>query len=174
MSLNINSLGLVVGVLLILLGRRLFWFFVGVVGFLWGLQVTSLLLHGQSQVVILAVALAVGLMGAVLAVFLQQLAVGLAGFLAGAHLINASWSLLNLHSSQHLWLFSLVGGIIGAVLALLLLDWALIILSSLIGAGLICQALPLQQAVSALCFLVFVAVGILVQSSLIRRPVFAS
>jgi ABC-type lipoprotein release transport system permease subunit len=77
---------------------------------------------------------------------------------------------MNWHGSQHLWLFSLVGGVIGAVLALLLLDWALIILSSLIGASLICQALPLQQAMSAICFIVIFAVGILVQSSFIRRP----
>ncbi len=79
-----------------------------------------------------------------------------------------------MHSSQDIWLFSLLGGVLGAILALLLLGWALIILSSLIGASLICQALPLPQATSALCFIVLAAVGILVQSNLIRRPVLAA
>ena len=102
------------------------------------------------------------------------MAVGLAGFLAGAHLINISLTILNWHNSQSLWLFTLVGGVIGGVLALLLLDWALIILSSLVGASLVCQALSLQQATSALCFVVLVAVGILVQSSRVRHPALAA
>jgi hypothetical protein len=174
MSININSLGLVVGVLLILLGRKLFWLFVGVIGFLWGLQITPLWLRGESQVVILTVALAVGLIGAVMAIFLQHLAVGVAGFLAGAHLFNALWALMNWHSIHYLWMLSVVGGVIGAVLAILLLNWALIILSSLIGASLICQALPFQQAKSVLCFIVLVSIGVLVQSNLTRRPALAS
>ena len=75
-------------------------------------------MHGQSQLMILAVALSLGLLGAVLAIFLQTMAVGFAGFWAGAHSVSVFWNLLNWQNDQHLWLFSLVGGVVGAILAL--------------------------------------------------------
>ena len=118
MNPNNVILGMVVGSLLLLLGRKLFWFFVAVLGFLWGLQIAPQVLHGQSQLMILAVALSLGLLGAVLAIFLQTMAVGFAGFWAGAHSVSVFWNLLNWQNDQHLWLFSLVGGVVGAILAL--------------------------------------------------------
>jgi Domain of unknown function (DUF4203) len=168
--MNPNLLSVVVGILLLFLGRKVFWFFVAVIGFLWGLQLASQLFSAESQILILAVAIAIGLLGALLAVFLQHLAVGFAGFLAGAHLFSAFSSLLQWQTGPFLFVFSLVGGVIGAILAVMLLDWALIVLSSLVGASLICQALPLQQALTLLCFVVLTVLGILIQSSFIRHP----
>lgn len=167
--MNPNLLSVVVGILLLVLGRRVFWFFVAVIGFLWGLQLASQFFNAESQVLILAVAVTTGLLGALLAVFLQHLAVGLAGFLAGAHLFTAFSSLFNWQSGPFLFAFSVVGGVMGAVLAVVLLDWALVILSSLVGASLICQVLPLQQPMTLLCFVVLTVLGILIQSSFIRR-----
>jgi hypothetical protein len=171
MSPDKISLGLIAGILLLLIGRKLFWFFVAVIGFLWGLQIASYLLHEESEVVILAIAVAMGLLGAVLAVIFQHVVVGFAGFLAGVHLIMSCWSFMNWPDYQHVWMFSLVGGLFGAIMALFLLNWALVVLSSLVGAGLICQALPLNQEMTVFCFVVFSAAGILVQSHLIQRPV---
>jgi hypothetical protein len=173
MSPDIMSLGLVAGILLLLLGRNLFWLFVAVIGFLWGLEIASHLLHGESQVVILAVALAMGLLGAVLAVIFQHVAVGFAGFLAGAHLIMTFRNFMNWHHYQDVWIYSLVGGLVGSIMALLLLNWALIILSSLVGAALICQALPIKQELAILCFVALAVVGFVVQSNLFQRPVHA-
>ena len=66
--MNGHLLGLGIGVLLLVFGRKLFWLFVGV-GFLWGFQIASQLLPANSQIAILAAALVLGLIGAVLAIF---------------------------------------------------------------------------------------------------------
>jgi hypothetical protein len=108
-----------------------------------------------------------------LAIFLQHAAIGVAGFLAGVHLVARFLGLSNWQSHEHIWWLFLIGGIFGAILALMLLDWGLIILSSLIGASLISQALPLDQAMATVCFVVLAVAGILIQSRLLRPAVTA-
>lgn len=162
--MNTAFLSLAIGILLVVLGRKIFWLVVAVLGFVSGFEWVPLFFHNESRVVILTVALAMGLLGAVLAIFLQYFAVGFAGFLAGVRLITVFSVLLNMESSTYLWLFALTGGVIAAILALMLLDWALIILSSLVGASLVCQALQLQQGMAVLVFVVLATVGILIQS----------
>ena len=45
MNPNNVILGMVVGSLLLLFGRKLFWFFVAVLGLLWGLQIAPQVLR---------------------------------------------------------------------------------------------------------------------------------
>ena len=112
--MNGQLLGFGIGVLLLVLGRKLFWLFVGVVGFLWGFQIASQLLPANSQIAILAAALVLGLVGAVLAIFVQHLVVILAGFLAGAHLVVRVLTLYNWDGQQFVWWIALLGGVLGA------------------------------------------------------------
>jgi len=165
--MNNQLLNVLAGSLLLLLGRKLFWVFVAIVGFLSGIQLAPRFFPNEPEVVVLLIGLVAGLMGALLAVFLQHVAIGIAGFLAGSHLVTRLLSLPNWENENLWWLF-LVGGVLGALLTLMLLDWGLIILSSLIGANLISQALPLDQAMATLCFVMLVIVGILIQSRLLR------
>ena len=151
------------------LGRKLFWLFVGIIGFLSATQIASQFFPHQSALVVLTVAILAGLLGAILAVFIQQLIVILAGFLAGAHLTARFLENLGSQSGHYFWVFFILGGIVGAILALLLLDWALIILSSLMGATLISQATHLARTQGTVLFIVLVIVGILVQSRFISR-----
>jgi Domain of unknown function (DUF4203) len=167
--MNSAFLSVAIGILLLVLGRKLFWLVVAVLGFVAGFEWVPLFFHDESKVVIFSVALAMGVLGAVLAVFVQYFAVGVAGFLAGTHLATVFSSLLNLESNTYFWLFALIGGAVGAILALMLLDWALIILSSLVGASLVCQALVVEQGMAVLVFVVLAAVGILIQSRLDRH-----
>jgi hypothetical protein len=169
--MNANLLLLAIGILFLMLGRKLFWLVVAVMGFASGLELAAQFIHAESKVVILSLALAMGILGGILAIFLQYAAVGLAGFAAGAHLIPTFSNLLNLQGSPNLWLFSLLGGVMMSILALSLLNWALVILSSLVGAGLVCQALTLQQTTAVLVFVILVAVGIILQSNLVLRRV---
>ncbi|HEY5793016.1 MAG TPA: hypothetical protein VIS74_06945, partial [Chthoniobacterales bacterium] len=69
------------GVILLLMGRRLFWIFVGVVGFLVGFQFGTAAFAGSPWIWLLAVA--VGLAACLLAIVLQKVAVVLAGAAAG-------------------------------------------------------------------------------------------
>jgi uncharacterized membrane protein YeaQ/YmgE (transglycosylase-associated protein family) len=157
------------GFLILLLGRRLFWLFVAVLGFIVGMNLALQYFGPESTWVAIVVGLVAGLIGAALAVLFQRAAVGIAGFLAGSYL--AGWLLTTLwvDLGQFEWLVSLVGGIIGAVLFFVLFDWALIVLSSLIGASLIAPAVTVDGSLQGLIFVLLAVIGIAVQAGLMRR-----
>ena len=75
------------GVALLTTGRKLYWLFVGVVGFVAGISLSRLLFKSETQWVLLAIALVAGVLGAVLALFLQGLAVGAAGRVSRADVL---------------------------------------------------------------------------------------
>ena len=161
-----------IGAVLLLLGRRLFWAFVGGVGFLVGFNFASQALQGQPDWLILLVAIVVGLLAAVAAIFLKRIVVAIAGFFAGGYFLSAATvAALQgnqvLHSSQPVvsWIAFVLGGIIGAILVTMLLDPALILLSSLVGATAITQNVPLTDAAKGILFIVLLVLGIIVQTA---------
>lgn len=162
------AIRVVLGLALLFLGRRLFWLFVGAVGFALGAFVATQLIEAGNVLTIL-IALGGGLVGILLALFLQSLAIGLAGFVAGALILQRLIELIGLDVGQWNWVVLIIGGIVGAVLAGLLFDWALIILSSLTGAGLLLQPLDLAAPWDLVAFIGLALVGILAQSVILRR-----
>lgn len=155
------------GALLLLFGRRLFWLFVGCVGFIVGFDFASNLFQGQPQWLLLAIASGVGLLGAIASVFLQRLVVGIAGFFAGGYfLANLAPTLLtaSAHPQAVQWIAYVVGGILGAILTMALLEPALIALSSLAGATAISQSVSLNESNRGILFLALLIFGIIVQS----------
>ncbi len=157
------------GIVLLTLGRKLFWLFVGVAGFVFGFVLATQFLSGQPDWVVLVIALVAGLVGVLFALFLQRLAVGVAGFIAGGYILINLLNALGWQTGQLVWLPFVIGGIIGAVLVLILFDWALIILSSLTGATLIVQTLHFGSLIMALAFIVLLVVGIMIQASMMTR-----
>ncbi len=158
-----------VGLLLLLFGRRLYWLFVGAIGFAVGMNVASRALERESETTRLALALVVGLVGVILALFLQRVAIALAGFLAGAWLGAGLWNALSGSPSSLPWLAALAGGILGAVLSATLFDWVLIVISSLAGATLVAQYLPVARDAQGVVIAVLALVGIVVQASARRH-----
>ena len=152
---------------LLVTGRRLFWLFVGLIGFISGIYLASHFFPGQPEWMILAIGLMAGVLGALLAVLLQWLAVGLAGFLAGAYIVV---SLLHVTGwgTRVDWLLFLIGGVIGSILIMVLFDWALIILSSVAGAGFITGTFHVDDWVKTLLFIVLLTAGIVVQSGVMK------
>jgi hypothetical protein len=156
---------ILVGAVLLLFGRRLFWLFVGCIGFLVGFDFAGSFFPGQSQLLIFLIAAGVGLVGAILAIFLQRLVVGIAGFFAaGYFLANVATAALHTHQSAVHWIAFVIGGILGAVLTMILLDPALIVLSSLAGATSIAQNVPFDQSSQGILFLILLVFGIIVQA----------
>ncbi len=80
-------LRILAGTALLIAGRRLFWLFVGLLGFVSGIHIATHFFPGQPEWMVLAIALTAGVLGALIALFLQWLAIGLAGFSAGAYII---------------------------------------------------------------------------------------
>ena len=154
---------LVVGLAVLLFGRRLFWLFVGAVGFAAGAGVGAALFPDQPEWLILLVALGIGLLGAWLATVVEVALVGVASFFAGAY---AGLSLLRLFGAGQDWqlgLAALVGGVVGLVLALSSFDQALMLLSATTGAALLVQTPILTPMVSRVAFVLLVILGVAFQ-----------
>ena len=162
----INFLQVTAGLALLILGRRLFWLALAALGFVAGMTYSSEFLPGQSETAALLIGLAAGVIGALLAVFMQKIAIGAAGFLAGGYLVLG---LIRLIGAEPSTLGFIVGGIVGLILIYPLFDWGLIILSSLAGALILVQTLDAARAVSAIVFAVALVFGLIIQSALHRR-----
>ncbi len=161
---------LIGGIALLLLGRKLFWLSVAVIGFVVGAELAARFFSQQSQMITLALEIGLGLIGALLAIFVQELAIGIAGFLLGGELGILLGRALAFYNPDYWWLFFLVAGIIGAILMVSFFDWGLIILSSLAGARLIMDVVPnINHMERVAGFVVLAVLGIIVQASLHRR-----
>jgi len=158
------AFNILVGGILLVLGRRLFWFFVGVIGFVAGFALALQLFPEQPDWVLVIIAIIAGVLGALLAVFVQGLAVAIAGFLAGGYLAIRFLELLSWDVGNLTWLPYLLGGIIGAALVILLFNWALIILSSLVGASLIVEVIQTNPTLNVIIFVVLFIVGFVIQA----------
>ncbi|RJQ47594.1 MAG: TMEM198/TM7SF3 family protein [Nitrospiraceae bacterium] len=154
------------GLIVLLFGRKLFWFFIAITGFLMGISVGGSVFPGQPQWVTFLIAIAIGVLGALLALFAQRIAFALAGFYAGSYLTFTLSQFWGIHEPSVA--LSITGGIIGMVLLLLLMNWAIIILSSLAGAGAIAGTLNIGQEGSIIAFGALVAIGIVTQSSFLK------
>src|SRR3990172_11432815 len=133
----------VVGLLLLAVGKRLFWLFVAAVGFVATLAVATRFFQPQSELTLFVIGVVAGFVGALLGVFAQKLAIGIAGFLAGGYLAIGLLGLLGIELGPQWWQPFLIGGILGALISYPLFDWALILLSALTGAVLVVQALEI-------------------------------
>ena len=160
-------LGILVGAALLLLGRRLYWLFVAGAGFVIGATLAAEFLQAQPAWAQLLVAVAAGLVGLLLALFLQRVAISIAGFVAGGYVLASLVSAIATIGTGTYWVLFVIGGTVGALLVAALFDWALIILSSLMGAGLIVEAAPVTQPWNLVLYLGLAAVGVLTQAGLV-------
>jgi hypothetical protein len=163
----LNLINVILGGALLVTGRKLFWLFVGALGFIIGIQLTARFWQGPEGLAIVA-GLVIGLVFAGLAVFLQTVAIGIAGFLAGGYILSVLAGMLGLQTTTLTLVIYIVGGIIGVLLVSYLFDWAVITLSSMAGASLIVQALLSGRAASVLVFAILFIAGVAIQGSTLR------
>jgi hypothetical protein len=161
-----NYPNLIVGAALALFGRKMFWLFVGGLGFLAGFAYTETLIGQRPDYIVVLIAVAAGVAGALLAVFLQGLAVGVAGFMAGGFIALEILRIVEFQAGQYTWLICFAGGILGTMLLVFVFDWALIVLSTVIGASLVAETLPMDPEYRIWSFLAIVVVGCAVQAKL--------
>ena len=162
--MNIGFLAPLVGLIMLALGRRLFWLFVACTGFWLGYTWAQPFGAIPSNISLLFIALVAGAFGCLLAIFFQKVAIGLAGFAAGGQVAMMLISLFHLMPERLIWLSFLAGGVLGAVFLYMLFDWGLIVLSSLIGAFLIIENLPWNPASRMLLFFLLAVGGMAFQT----------
>src|SRR5216110_2145385 len=169
MNISIPIFSILIGVVILFFGRKLFWLCVAAIGFAAGVELAPHLVQDPSALLSLTIALLLGIIGALLALFLQKIAIAVLGFLAGGKLAGAIAAAFFVHYAQYSTFIFVIGGLIGAVLLLVLFDWALIVVSALIGAHLIQSAIVLPQSGLTIVFIALTIIGIVIQAASLRR-----
>jgi len=167
-----NLSGILAAIILLFLGRKFFWFFVGVVGFVYGSGVVVQYFHSIPPLISLLIGAVCGVVCALIAPFFQRILAALVGFITGGY--AGVWLFVRLTPAggEGIWIVYLAGGFLGFLLAWLLLDASLIVLSALLGAALLIESLPFSTLVSQMAGLAAFATGLAVQiSAYQRKPV---
>jgi hypothetical protein len=153
------------GLLALLLGKRLFWLFAGIVGFALGWWLMGFINPDLLRIV---VGVIVGLILAGLSRFLGKWAIRIVSAIAGFVILPMLLGNLGMLGGISEFLWAVLGAVLGFVLALVLADWTLIFLSSILGAGLILNGVQafvsLGDAVRLIIGFILIAVGVIVQS----------
>jgi hypothetical protein len=167
-NLSVPIIGVIVGTVILLFGRKLFWLFVAALGFAVGVEIAAYFMHDPPVWMTLVIALGLGILGALLAIMLQKLAIAVAGFVAGGRLASALLAAFFVDHSHYRGITFVIGGIVGALLLLALFDWVLILLSSVEGAHLIGSGFVLPQSGAVILFCALVVIGLVVQGSMLH------
>jgi MFS family permease len=164
-----DPIRLVMGIALLAFGRKLYWLMVGVIGFVVGYLLAGEFFSGAAEWLLILIGIIVGLIGAGLAIFLQSIAIAIAGFLGGGYVTIQLLTLLGISDGTFSWIPFILGGILGLILVSLLFDWALIVLSSLIGAFMVTQVIDPNLDTSSFIFFILLIIGIVIQALVKRR-----
>ena len=164
MTLFIN---IILGFPLLIWGRKLFWLFVGSVGFIarYWLGQGYLTIKEDWMLVLLGAAL--GVVGVLLALLVQKTAVAVTGFIAGVYLAINAVMTFHINAGPWNWFIYSLGGMMGTFLVIVMFDLALIILSSLIGAALISQSvfqlIQIDLLPRSIVFIILLLIGLIAQ-----------
>lgn len=154
---------ILLGIGLLVFGRKLFWLFVGAVGFVAGVNLVTLGWHGPEAVAIIVGILA-GLIFAALAIFFKSITIGLTGFLGGGALLLMVAGWLGVDSALPSFIIYIVGGILGIILVSMMFDWAVILISSIVGANIIIRSVDMGGPLGWLGLIALIVVGIAIQA----------
>ena len=185
---------LVLGILCLVLGRKLIWLVVAAIGFVLAHEgLTTLLadpekvlkveelgkmvelekLRGtdqSSESLILVLSTIAGVVGAVFTRFFKNIAVVIAGYtIAGVVLSNhaSEWGIA---STEYQRLIFIIGGIIGSLVISFLLDTGLMLISVVLGADLILKFLDIQDSSKEMwAFAGLSLLGFLIQGGVAKR-----
>jgi hypothetical protein len=166
---------ILIGIFLIMMGRQLFWLFVGLVGFLGGFEFAQYIWTGPTQTMFLIGGIFFGLLGIGLALLFQKVAIIFAGIMAGGYLglsfaVNVIGTQVNAAG-----IFMLLGALAGGVLMVAFFDIMLIVLSSSVGAMVLMEPFHPDGYRYPLILSVLVIFGIVFQSFLSKpeQPIHA-
>lgn len=156
----VRVLMIVVGIVLLVAGWRVYEFVIIIAGAMVGAAVATSLVVSNDAFSNLLALLVGGVIGAVLSMFLYYVAVFLVGMHFGILLTNGLATLFSLQPVSPLVL--ILGGIIGGLILLGLSFEFLIVLSSLVGG----QMLSMGLGLGPVWTLVFAVIGVAVQFAL--------
>lgn len=160
---------LLIGLVLLFSGRRIFWLAAALAAFLFTYQLLQNFLEpGWTGIVIAAV---IGLIFSGLAISFIKTAGFIVGALAGAAALPYLLGLFGIDLSW--WILALVGAVLGIIAVSLAFDWGLLVMTAWLGANVAAGAagelFSLSGAISSGLFLILMVLGIMVQAGLLKK-----
>src|SRR5258707_10098948 len=89
MNFSVPIVGALIGAVVLFFGRKLFWLCVAAIGFAAGVELAPHFVSDPTPLLQLTIALVLGFVGALLAIVLQKVAIGILGFATGGKLAVA-------------------------------------------------------------------------------------
>jgi hypothetical protein len=166
-------LNIVLGIILLTMGKKLYWLLVAVVGFMIGLILATQYIQLDPPWLIYIVAFSAGVIGAVLGFYVQKLAIALVGFIVSGYGAVYLAGLLGITTEPFNWMAFIIGGIIGLLLVASIFDWALYILSAWAGSTLVTRTLTegvgMNETLGLILFFVLFVAGMVLQTGIYRE-----
>jgi hypothetical protein len=153
-----------IGLALLAFGRKGLAFCLGAIGFVAGMSLATHLFDPASPGLVIAIAIAGGVIGVFIAFAIQKVATVLVGILGGGYIGMALAESFGWDTGGFPWIPVGIGAVLGVVLAFFLLKWALIVFSSLVGSYLVVGALDLHALLAMPLFIALVVAGIWFQA----------
>jgi hypothetical protein len=154
---------LLIGLALVLAGRKMFWIFIAVAGFLAGLSFGMNYFGDPMSAQAIGVGIVCAVASCLIALLIPPLAAATAGFLAAGCVGSEILAALAGPGSPWQTAAFITAGIVGAALALAAFDWVLAIFSSLLGATMILTVLTVPPAWHVPALVAIAALGCVIQ-----------
>jgi hypothetical protein len=154
-----------IGAALLAFGQKGLPFFLTALGALAGIALAHMYFPHASNSLMIAAIVVGAILGAVVAFFIQKIAVVFAGILGGGYAGYALAEHMGWMQNGFPWIPVVICAILGIVFAHFILKWALIVLSSFVGAYLIVGLFQLSSAPATALVIVLTATGIWFQAS---------
>ncbi len=162
---------IVLGFVSLIGGSQLPWMFVGTVGFLVGSILANYFQFNSTELQVLTVASAAGMIGIFLTYYLRRILVLLAGFLAGGFISITLPQVLGWKTILVEWQAFLLVGAACAVIILLWQYLALILVSGVLGATLVVQNFNIPSVGKEAMFVVLIIFGFTAQYVLLQYTI---
>ncbi len=156
-------LTIVIGFLVLIMGRQIFWVFIAGLGFALGMIYGEQFYAGQPDWMLFLISSIIAILGAVLAYTLQRLAGAIAGFASGWYLTTLLMGYFRVDIGQFGEIVPIIVGIIFALLIMAFFDWSVIVISSLAGSAIIVSNMRLPGNTELALLITFAIVGMIIQ-----------
>jgi hypothetical protein len=153
----------VIGFLVLIMGRQIFWIFIAGLSFALGLFISSQYFTVQFDWRVFLISILSGIVGALLAVTFQRFAAGIAGFATGWYLSTVLLGYFSPDQASTELILPIAAGVVGTIFLVRYFDWGVIIASSLAGAAIILNGITLSRNIELSILLIFSIVGVVIQ-----------
>jgi hypothetical protein len=168
-ALQLRTILILLGIIVLTTGRKLYWLFVAVLGFVFGMYIARDIFQLNQDWMIQLIGLGTSVLTGIYGAFLRSKTIAVVSFIAGGYGASYVAGMLGYGSGELLfWIIFIVGGIFGLILLATSDEWALILLSSWAGATVVIKYTHPRLIIAVVVLLSLLLVGVLIQALTLR------